>query len=215
MVELRWAEGARKGLSRGQPWKAYADMTERVEKARPRCLWPTQVIYYDYVAAWFLTDNGQWSKAMEMLQRLQRTAPEQLRTRLLMARCEMNLGRPKEALEDIKEYVARNPYDVEGYRTMAQLSLPLAAGALRYQVYKVSRFGEADAVRQLLIFYARLGRWEEARKLVEDAVTAGGGAVRPVDVVLPAARQLERTHQAEPLAGLKRTFPDVFEGGRR
>jgi len=96
-----------------KPEKAYVmfDRFRRhLEEARPRCLWPDEMLHGDYVAGWFQTRHNEWDKAAKQLEAVQRTAPEFLDTRLLLAECYWRMGRRADALVQLNEFLHQDPY---------------------------------------------------------------------------------------------------------
>lgn len=209
-VNMRRAELERGKLNPRRPnAELFRRYTEHVEQARARCLWPTQILYYDYVIGWHLTDLGQWTQAREYLtSHIQRWAPDMLKVQLHLARCAARTERTREAFEHIARYIALNPYDLEGYRRMAEVSSSDAALLLRKHLEEVEGFGDLEKVWELISLDMHLNQPESARAVVQQAAEERGEP--PAQIVQGMEARLREGGQAERADVLRRVFPDYF-----
>ncbi|MHC4592559.1 MAG: tetratricopeptide repeat protein, partial [Planctomycetota bacterium] len=174
-VHMNRARTARLAMSKpGQQWQFEKFKTQLAE-GRPRCLWPDDVLHDEYVIGWFLTDHRRWAAAAEQLERVQQIAPDFLETRLFLARCYLNMGKRREAMEHLAGYLRVDPYNPKAYRLLSYIDPVSASAALEQEV--LSRLVQPDdwivedpptsgQVRQLLDFYIRGGQLQKARDTV-------------------------------------------------
>ncbi len=207
-VELRRAELLRSKLD---PRRPNADLfrryTARLDNARSRCLWPTQVLYYDYVIGWHLTDLGQWMQAREYLtRRILRWSPDMLKVQLLLGRCAASTGRAREALDHIVRYVALNPYDLEGYQRLSEIAPARAAYLLHRHLEEVEGFENLAKVWELVSLYLYLQEAQSAREVVRQAGEQRDES--PARIVSLMARMLRHGGQPDKVEHLRRAFPE-------
>lgn len=208
MVHMRRAEEAtRPDRASPRPGGRFDRFRSEVEAARRRCLWPTKILGYDYSIAEALTRQGRWPEALAELEKLQMVAPELLATRLLMARCHLNLAQVAEAVQHAERYLDANPYDVEGYLTLANADLDLATERLEEHVDDVEGFDDPEKVLYLAGFYALQARWDAFSKLVEAADR--DGRIKAADLLAGTAAFLESHRAGKQLGELRAVFPEI------
>ena len=162
-----------RGMSKaGVRWRNHLIMREFVERERPRSLWPTHVLYHDYVTCWFLANEGRAPEARRLLLRLQQDAsPDYLKVRLLLATCHAAVGDIPEAHTEAVKYLDKNPYDYlitpgkdEGaYEALAAFDLPGATFLLEHHLREDPEASEARLA--LARFYVRI---LQKRELLSD-----------------------------------------------
>lgn len=160
----------------------FEQFRENLERARPRCLWPDEILHADYVTGWFQARHGEWDRAAQQLEAVQKTAPEFLDTRLLLAECYLRLGRRQEALEQLNEFLRRDPYLFD----TAPLSEDSPAALAEYLL----RDARKPTVYDLL---AEAGSLELATSALEQHVVSR--LVQPEDWIvedLPSPKELRK-----------------------
>jgi len=210
MVTLRELEADRANLSLSGNYKPklVENYESLLQRARPRCLWPTRMFYYDYALGWYLTDQRQFDHAQRVLGgRIAPYCPHMLRLRLLLGRCAMRTGDLQSAYRQFREHIRRNPYDIEGYQWLANLNPEHAAALLEAHVYEKNDFKDVEKVWELISLYIACGKDQKARQLVER--TAKELDETPSDILLPYARSLGKAEEQKwKLRALRRAFPN-------
>jgi O-antigen ligase len=200
-------------------------------RARPRLLWPDEVLHLDYVRAWWLMDDRQWARAARQLEQLQQVAPDYVESRLFLARSYLEIGDRQGAIGALEAYITRNPYNYRAYRLLARLDPGLALGVLEGNVF--SRLAQPEdwimedpptpgMVRELIDVYLRARMPEKGRELVgrvdEFMATAHVSGVYRFSA-RNQVRKLEETYlrygESLMLRRLEAAFPDIARGAGR
>ncbi len=210
MRTLRKAEGRRSML---RPYVArpelFREFRQLVDRARGRCLWPVQILYYDYVIGWRLTDLGRLEEAREyLLERVFWWSPDMLQVRLLLARCTAGTGNPGAAVELILEHIRRKPYDLDGYRLLGHYQPSRAATLLRQHLRKAPGAPEQESVDELIVLYALAGRESAARGLIRRV--AANRKVSAAELIRSLAAELREAREVRRLGALRKLFPEVL-----
>jgi hypothetical protein len=227
-VHMNRARTARLTMSKpGQQWQ-FEKFKAQLAEARPRCLWPDDILHDEYVVGWFLTDHRRWVAAAEQLERVQQIAPDFLETRLFLARCYLNMGKRREALENLAGYLRVDPYNPKAYRLLSFIDPAAAIAALEQEVF--SRLVQPDdwivedpptsgQVSQLLDFYIRGGQFQKARdtatrveKFMATAQLSRSSRIGVSQLLQELRQKYERGDEKQLLRHLDATFPDL---GRR
>jgi tetratricopeptide (TPR) repeat protein len=188
-------------------------------------MWPDEVLHFEYSLGWFLTDRQKFAPAAEWLRKVQETAPEFLKTRLLLAECYMGLGREQEALQQLQRFMQTNPYETDAYLLLARVDPGRATRALEGHVlprlqkqpnWIVQDYATADEIRVLLHLYVRLNRAAQARELVNRAAkfysaTQVEDRVDPLEQVRALARTYEEHDRPRRAQWLRRVFPEAWD----
>jgi hypothetical protein len=232
MVRMREAEHARKYLSREQTkWGAFANMVEAKKRFRPRCLWPTNTLYYDYVEGWFEATNLRYADGLRHLKDVQDTSPEYLKVRILMALCQRNLGRLHEAAENTIVYLSLNPYDTLAYNELAIVKPPetldIAIEMLKTHIENrlqwdpnriVDDYPTAQELKAFVWLCARAGAWDVARSVLAAAHeffrTHPIPSPEQVDVWAALAELRREYAQTSMATQLPLYFPEITVPGR-
>ncbi|KPK57717.1 MAG: hypothetical protein AMK73_09850, partial [Planctomycetes bacterium SM23_32] len=208
---------------------AFDELERSLALARPRCLWPDEILHAEYGVGLFLHHQEHWARAARQFERIQQMAPEFLKTRLYLAESYMHLDRRQEAAEQLDEFMSRDPYELEAYALLGKLAGHEAA-MLALEDHVLSRlhqdedwiaedFPTANEVSVLLNLYVMLGRWQRAREMIMRVrdFYAEADVTRPVDA-FAEVRRLERHYEQsatpERARGLREIIPEAWERGR-
>jgi tetratricopeptide (TPR) repeat protein/O-antigen ligase len=225
-VHLNHSRVARYAMAKDEAEEEFAALQESLELARPRCLWPDEILHIEYGIGLFLHRHERWARAARQWERVQSIAPEFLKTRLYLAQAYRHLGRRLDAAAQLEEFLRRNPYELQAYGELTRLAgRQTTMLALEERIFSRLRqeegwiaedYPSAEEVHALLNTYVELDQWQRARTMI---LAVKGffdriEAAEPVDafaVVRGLERRYRQPEKEEQARQLREAIPEAWE----